>query len=316
MPSNLITNISAAVGAGASIDIIPPAGQEYLVTDFFSQHAFVANAPDLQVGIYDGANNCISLIDPTTDPGKRTRQYQFYITHDNYLRLTNTGAAGANLGFTGERVRSGLTRTDIVAIGAGLGVEIIPAAGETLLVTEIGVTTWTAGPADINPDVSVGLTDGTLINSIILDPTMVRGQDKQLQIYINMPIHLYVIDTSGGGNNFAYSARRVPVACRSAVLDVVGSATWDIRPAAGEEVVVTELAAETWAGAAPNGYPDIIVSLMVGANLSDITKAGAASLRWNSDCILKIDHDHWIRVTENSAANNEVGYSAYLQRGY
>ena len=317
MPSNLITNISAAVGAGASIDVRPPVGQEWLVTDFFSDALFVTDVPDLQVSLYDGASACISLRDPTLDPGKRTRQYQFYLTRDNYLRITNTAGVGANVGFTGERVRAGLTVADKVTIGAGAAVDIQPPVGQTWKLTEFGAVAWTVPASDINPNVEIGLTDGTLIASRIVLPTMVRGQDKQPEIYINNTVYLHVFSTPG--TDFAYCGRRVPETCISSVVDVVGSATLDIRPTAGQEWVITEIAAETWNGAgAPNDYPDIQVSLIVGADLSNIMEPGsvATSLRWNSDCRIKIDHDHWIRITEISGGNNEVGVSGYIQREY
>jgi len=81
--------------------------------------------------------------------------------------------------------------------------------------------------------------------------------------------------------------------------------------------VITDLAAESWAGVAPNGYPDIDVAIRVGANNSDVLEAGAgASLLWNEEMELYIDTLHYLRITEVSTANNEVGISGYLKRSW
>lgn len=316
MPSNLITNVSLAVGAGGNVDVRPAVGQEWLVNDFASSAAFVTNVPDVQVSLYDGATACISLLDPTTNPGKRGRQYKFYLTRNLYMRITNTGGAGTNVGYFGELVTPGLTRSAIVAIGAATGVEIQPPVGETWVITEIGSDTWTAGPADINPDVQLGITDGTLVASRITLETMVRGQDKQLEIYIDNDVYLYAY--SGTGCNFAYCGRRVPPTCISSVQDVAGSGNLDIQPPADQQWVITEFAAETWGGGgAPNDYPDIAVALRTTGN-SNVMEAGsvATSLRWNSEMKLKIDNGHFLRIAETSTANNEVGVSGYLERSF
>lgn len=316
MPSNLITNISLAVGAGGNVDIQPAVGIEWLVTDFSSSAAFVTNVPDLQVSLYDGASACISLLDPTTDPGKRGRQYKFYLTNTVYMRITNTGGAGTNVGYFGEIVRAGLTRSGVVTIGVGATVVIQPPVNETWVITEWGTTTWTAGPADINPDVQIGLTDGVLVASLMILETMVRGQDKQPEIYINNDVYLNV--TSTGGCDFAYCGRRVPPTCVSSVEDVAGSASLDIQPPVDQQWVITEIGAETWGGAgAPADYPDIAVALRTTGN-SNVMEAGsvATSLRWNSEMRLKIDNTHFLRITETSTANNEVCVSGYLERSF
>jgi len=315
MPTTLITDMAAAVAGGGTVDIQPAAGVEYLITDIGSDVAFVAAVPDVQVAIRDGVlADAILWIDPTTTPNKRAqRQLRLYVTNTNYCRLTNTAAGAANVSYFGEQVRAGLTRSDLVTIGVGATVEIQPPAGEVWHITEIANSVWSA----IYPDINLLVTDGTLVASIILDATMVRGQEKPLDLYIDNTTYLAVTDIGGAGCVFGYSGRLVPVECISSVQDVAGSATLDIIPTANQEWVITEISAETWAGVAPNGYPDITVSLMVGANLSDVLEAGAgASLGWNKELKLHIDTTHYLRITEISTANNEVGVLGYLKRSW
>jgi hypothetical protein len=315
----LVTNMQAAVGAGGTHDVIPPAGQEYLIRDVANDVAFVANVPDIQVALRDGVHlNAIILIDPTTSPGRRTRQLELYLTHAMYMRLTNTGAGAGNLSWIGERVRAGLSISNIVTIGVGATVNIQPPAGQTWRITEWGASAFT-GAGDINPNVIIGITDGTLVASMIVQPTMVRGQDKEYDFIIDHDVYLRVTDNSGAGIDFGYSGRREPYTCISSVQDVAGSGNLDIIPPAGQEWVITEIAAETWGGAgAPNDYPDIGVSVRVGANLSDVLEAGsvATSLRWNQRLFIPIDNTHYLRIVETSTANNEVGVLGFLRRGY
>lgn len=315
MASNIISNISAAVGAGAVATVRPPVGEGWLVSDFGSDLAFVTGVPDLQVQLTDGATTGIILLDPTTDPGKRTRQLKLYITNALYMTITNKGAGGANISFVGEKVNANNIRSGTVTIGAASAVVIQPPANETWQITEWGANPFTVA-GNINPACEVGLTDGVLVASRIIRPTMARAQDKQPNIIIDNDVYLNVYSTPG--IEFYYSAIRIPNTCISSVTDVVGAATLDIIPPVGDEWVITEIGAETWAGAgAPADLPNIIVAMRVGANNSEIIENGALlSARWNSDAILKIDNTHFLRVTENSAGNNEVCISGFLQRSY
>jgi hypothetical protein len=315
----LITNMQAAVGAGGTHDVIPPAGQEWLIRDVANDVAFVANVPDMMVALRDGIHaDAYLFIHPAFDPGRRQRQLELYLTNAVYMRLTNTGGVAGNLSWIGERVTAGLSINNIVTVGAIATVNIQPPAGQTWRITEWGASAFT-GIGDINPYVDIGITDGTLVASRIVHPNMMRGQDKAYDWIIDNATYLNVTDIGGGGVDFGYSGRREPYACISNVQDVAGGGTLDIQPPAGQEWVVTEIAAETWGGAgAPNNYPDIGVSIRVGANNSDILEAGsvATSLRWNQRLFLPIDNTHWLRITEVSGGNNEVGFLGFLRRSY
>lgn len=307
--------MQAAVAGAGNVDVTPPAGQAYLIKDIGSDVVFVTSVPDIQVAIRDAVlADAIIQVDPTTDPGKRTRQLELYISPANFMRITNTAVGAANLSWYGERVDPNIVRSDLLTIAAGLTVDIQPPPGETWRVTEIGASTFTVA-GDINPDVSVGVTDGTLVASLILDPTMVRGQDKPLDLYINSTDYLIVTDTSGAGIVVGFSAVRVQETAISSIQDVAGSGTLDIRPPATQEWCITEIAAETWVGIAPDGYPQITVSMIVGANLSDILEP-LPSVRWNSKMELLIDYTHYLRIVEGSAGNNEVGILGYLKREF
>jgi hypothetical protein len=314
MGSNIITGISAAVGAAASITVQPPVGEAWVLNDFSSDTAFVSAVPDLQVSLTNGATAGIILMDPTTDPGKRTRQTKLYITNAMYASIKNTAGGNANIGWFGEKVNVNNVRTGTLHIGATSFGTIRPPAGETWIITEWGTTPFTVA-GDINPAVQIGLTNGTLVASRFILPTESRAQDKQSNIIINHDVYLNLYATPAV--EFYYSAIRIPQTCISSVQDVVGSANLDIIPPAGDEYAITDVGAETWAGGGvPADYPDINVFLRTSVN-SELLVAGAgASARWNTESVLKIDTTHFLRIVEVSTANNEVCVSGYLQRSY
>lgn len=319
MPSMLVSNMQAAVAGAGNVDVQPAAGQAYLIREVGSDVVFVTNVPDIQTSIRDAVlADAIVQVDPTTDPGKRTRPLELYITNGNYLRITNTAVGAANLSWFGERVDPNMVITDIQAIGAGATVNIQPPAGQTWRLTEIGSDSWT-GAGDINPNLTIGITDGTLVASILLQPTMLRGQDKRLDLIINNTLYLAVTDTGAAGCVVGYSGIIVPLTSIGSIQDVAGAAVLDILPPATAEWVLTEFAAEQWGGAgAPNDYPDISVSMIVGANLSEVLEAGsvATSLGWNRELKLHIDNTHYVRITNVNVAANEVGVLGFLRRQY
>lgn len=315
MPTTLVSNMQAAVGAGATHDVQPPAGHEYLITEIGGDAAFVGAVPDVQLAIRDAVlADAIVWIDPTTTPNCRGHKLELYLTNGNYMRLTNTAAGANNLSWFGKEVKPGNSRVDLQAIGAGASIDIQPPAGETWKITTLGSSTWNAAGY---PDVAVGLTDGVLQASMIVQATMLRGWNRNQGLIVDNAAYMRVTDISGAGIVFGYSGLRIPQTCISSVTDVAGGATLDIIPPANQEWVITDIGAETWAGVAPNGYPNILVSMIVGANLSDILEAGAgASLHWNEEMELYIDTTHYLRITEISAGNNEVSVLGYLKRSW
>lgn len=317
MPSMLVSDLQAGVGAGGNVDVQPPPGQEWAIYEVGNDEPFVGNVPDVEIALRDGVlNDAILIFDPAVDASRRYRRFEFYITNSDFLRITNTGGAGANISWFGERVTAGLTVTDIRTIGAGATIYIQPPAGQTWRICCFGASVWTAA-GDRNPNVSIGVTDGTLVASNIIVPTMNRAQDKRLDWIIDNNIYLSVTDQSAGGLDFGFIGRIVPLVSIGGVQDVAGLGTLDVQPPLGQEWVISELAAETWAGGgAPGNTPDVDVSLVVGANESDILPAGAPSALWGRELILHVDNAHYLRFTDVSGANNEVGYLGYLKRSY
>lgn len=326
--SNVISNIIPNVGALAVEDVIPPPGVGWLVTDFSNDHPFIGTilCPDLEVSLTDGLGTAgIVLLDPALDlTGRRTRQLKLYVTNALYFTITNTSAIGANLGYFGERVPAGNIRSGHFTVGVGAQVAFGAPPNETWCITEYGASAWTVLPAlDINPNCDLGLTTaaGGLVDNRITQSLQARAQDKQPNIIIDELLLLTVFSTPG--IEFYFSAIRIPEGSIGSIADVDGTGGVnfvDIRPPDGEEWVITEIGAELWAGAGfPADLPDVIVALRTdaGPDESTIMEDGALlSARWNTDAILKINHNIYLRITDNSGAFNEVCVSGYLQRVY
>lgn len=318
MPSMLVSNVSVQVLAAATLDLQPPAGQGWLLREFMSDVAFVGNQADLAVGIIDApvVHTLANIIqDPTNRADKGLRPKEIYITNADHIQFTNTGA-NAYIGYTGERVDPNLIITDMVTCPTGgLGyVDIQPPAGQTWRITEFGAELYDAGTD--NPEVTVGIIDGTLVASVIVEERCDRGWNKALDWIIDNNIYLRVTNSAAADVDIAYCGVLFPYTSIGSIQDVVGSATLDIQPPAGQQWVITEIAAETWTGVpGAADVPNITVSLYDGTNLSDVLEP-LASLAWNRKLHLHIDNATYLRITEESTANNEVGLLGYLQRSY
>ena len=321
MPSMLVSNISIQIAGAAALDLQPAAGQAWVLREFASDVVHVGFQPDIAVGILDApvVHTVANIIqDPTDRADKGGRPKEIYITNANHAQITNTGA-NAYIGYTGERVDPNKVITDMdTCPTAGLGyVDIIPPAGETWRITEFGADTYDAGTD--NPEVTVGIINaaGTLVASAIILEAADRGQNKALDWIIDSNIYLRVTNTTAAADvDIAWCGVRIAEASIGSVQDVVGSAVLDIQPPAGQEWVITEIAAQTWTGVpGPADVPNITVSLYDATNLSDILEP-VASQAWNRKLHIHIDNDTYLRITEESTANNEVGILGYLKRSY
>lgn len=316
MPTNFIGNIQAGVVGAATFNVQPPAGEAWKVVEIGSDVVFVGDVPDVSVAIIDGALAvCVVIIDPTTAVQKGARSKEILIDNGHYMQVTNTAAGAANISWCGVRVNNNTIRTNVVTVPNAGDYDIRPPLGEVWRLTEVGAETM--GAAN-HPDMTFFVTNGVLVASAIMDETHNLKWDKLLNWYVSNAIWVRATDLSGADNDLAFCAELVDVEHFGGVIDVVGSATLDIQPAAGQQAVITEISAQTWAGIAPVGSPDITVSFYDGVNLSDLMEAGSVSdsLLAFRTLNLMIDNAHYLRITEVSTANNEVGWLGYVFREF
>jgi hypothetical protein len=321
MSSNTITRMSAALGAGNTAEFDPGAGRAWEVNYVGSDAAFVAgglygSVPDVEIGLKKGAATCIICVDPTTDPGNRAGEHRFLVNHSVTLTVKNTAAGAANVSIIGQRINPLNVLSDIIAVGAGGSVAVDPGVGQGMLITEMGYSVWSAFPADVNPDMMVGFTDGTLIASIFWDYTQPCGHDQHLELYTRHECQLYVTDgLAGAGGDMGFCAERTANVI-SSITDVANGANLDIKPTDGIETLITGIAAEKWTGAAPAGFPNSSASIRVGANNSGLVKAGLSSEMWDSGIKARIDNTNYMRINNADAAFSEIAVLGVNLRQY
>jgi len=209
---------TAFVGAGNFIDIVPPLGQDWVITDVGSSiwlGAGAAGQPDITIELVSGLPGFgnAAILSQATDARGWNRQMEIYINNGNFLRLTNTGAA-ATVGWSGAIARrySPINPSQVISrvlvLGAGGNVDIQPPVGEEWVITDIGCSLFFGGapPADL-PNVLVSLTDGALF-SIAQQRTENKGWLDGMAYYLTNTNYMNLFDSGGAGCNVCVSGHR------------------------------------------------------------------------------------------------------------
>jgi hypothetical protein len=90
------------------------------------------------------------------------------------------------------------------------------------------------------------------------------------------------------------------------VQSTAGGATMSYQPASGEHVLITEYGSTQWTGgAAPDGYPNLQVSLGSG----NIVPSGATLLQWERTLRVFVDNSAILYVKNLSSINAQVAIS-------
>ena len=209
---------TAFVAAGNFFDIVPPLGQDWVITDVGSSLWLGAGAvglPDLNVELVTGlpgAGNA-ALLMQATDARGWNRQLEIYVNNGNFLRLTNTGI-DATVGWSGAIAKqySPLHVSQVISrvavLGAGGNVDIRPPVGEEWLITDIGCSVFVGGapPADL-PNVLVTYNnDGPPpIFSIAQQGTENKGWLNGMAYYLTNANYMNLLDAGGAGCNVCVS---------------------------------------------------------------------------------------------------------------
>lgn len=323
---NVNTDIQV-VGALANYDVQPPLGQDWEVTDIGSS-AWVGvppnTIPQVDVGLYDGALGPAHFI-RSTDVRGWYRPQHFWIDNNNYLRLTNPGGAGANISFSTKLIRNygaglSIVKSDLQTLAAGIAHDVQPPAGEDWAIHDIGSTDWLgAAPAGL-PNVTVALTDGVLV-ATVLSPVNTRLWEAEMALYATNTNYVRITNNAGGAATVAFSAELLrsfgagTTIVRTDLLNCGIGASVDFIPPAGEEWKVSAIAAGTWIGVAPLAFPEITAHIFDGANASEVLD----STSWKSNGHkqdFEIDHTDYMRITNLDVAAQDVGISAILTKHY
>jgi len=311
------------VGAAGNLDILPPVGFNYEITEIGSSVwvGVPPNAvPQVNVGLFDGVLGPSWFLQSTDIRGWNRRQ-SLHIDNTNYLRLNNPGGAGANISYAGHVIRAygaGATRviSDLQTIGAGANMDVLPPAGNEYMVCDVGASIWIGGaPANL-PDCTVSIFDG--VNAAqFMQGADARGWGKPLELYFNPANYLRLTNTNAAANVLAISGvisrihGAAPTMVRSDVQVVPVAAVVDFIPAQGEEWRVTDIAADTWVGVAPAALPNVTAQIFDGVIASNVI-IPTDNKGWLDPIEILIDQTNYLRLA--AAAAVVVGISAVVSR--
>ena len=218
--------------------------------------------------------------------------------------------------------------TDIVTIDSLDNYDLIPPVGQDLEVTDIGASIIAgAGLAGV-PQVLVGVFDGVaglaanFRRSSAAAPS-IRGWDKPPKWFINptnylrinnpdvaLPVNVaisYKIAADYGPNGVSKVI--------SDVLDMDAGDVWEVRPPAGQDWNIRDIATSRWSAGA-GGLPNVTVELTDGVSFATIA-IGTENFGWHSFDI-HINHDVWLRLTNPAAGalTATVGFSGIISKDY
>jgi hypothetical protein len=326
MPSNIISQIFPAVpavGIGATVTFDPGVGKACVIKCVGSDQAFVTSGAnpflvsDVEIGLTDGVDSIILNINPVTEVTTRYKKMYIPISHEMQLTLKNTSGAPANISIFGEYINYFNFIGDIVTIPGGGSIAVDP-GNIDYAIRAIGSDVWTAGPADINPDVQVGFQNAaaTLIASIFWDPTQTCGHDY-VDIDIGIRHDCQLLFTGAPGVKVGYVGQKASGRVISFITDVATGIDLPVRPPVNEEWRIRHFAAEKWGVVGPPvDTPNITVSLKSGANLSNILEAGLIDegFFWNPN--VDIDFNNYLNINNADAADNEIAVIGYATRQF
>jgi hypothetical protein len=210
--------------------------------------------------------------------------------------------------------------SDVVLVGAGANQDIQPPATQDWEVTAIGSSVWVGVQPFQVPQVTVSLFDGTNIAQIMRS-TDVRGWYRRQKLHINNTNYLRLNNPGGAGANISWSARltRFFGAGSSNVisdLQVLGAAaTFDVRPVAGIDWLITDVGSANWLGAAPAGVPNIDLDLTDGTFTAQILDPASGRL-WEAELELFSSRLNYLNIANVAAVQAVVCFVGVIYRSY
>jgi hypothetical protein len=314
MASTLSNGVTAAVAGGGTLDIQPAVGAAYCIKEIVSDQAQVGGVPDVSYAFRDGAlADADIVIDPTTEVMKGNRAKRIYISNTVYLRVTNTAAGAAVIGWLGEQVRADNVRTRIVTAPNGGTVNVQPPAGEVWEVTEIGAET---ANATNEPDLIITLATALVAGSVLATGARDPVWDSGLGWILTNTVFLTLAPIGAADNDIGLSIIRVDKEGFCAAAAIGAAATVAIQPPEGVEAVVTGVGGSVLAGVAPAGGPDLTLQMTDGVTPATIANAGsvADSLIKNRAFELEIDNTIYLQVVDTGGAGMNFAYCGYIRR--
>lgn len=209
--------------------------------------------------------------------------------------------------------------TDIQVIAAGANFDVQPAAGFEWELMEVGSSVWVGVPPNAVPQVQVGIFNGVIGPAWVLRSTDTRGWNRIQKLHLSNANYVRLNNPGGAGANVSFVAKVArafgtgAVMTRTQLATVAAAANFDIQPAAGFEYHIEDAGSSLWIGAAPNGLPDMTLSIFDGVTAAMLMR-GADVRGWNKNLDLLINNANYLRLTNTNAAQAVLGVSGKVAR--
>jgi hypothetical protein len=212
--------------------------------------------------------------------------------------------------------------SDIQTVAALGNYDARPPVGTEWEVTDFGSSAWVGVAPAAVPEINVGIYDGVLGPSWILQSTDIRGWYRRQRLFINNANYLRLNNPNGGAaRNLSFSAKvaRIfgtnPTVVITDLQNVGAGANWDIQPAAGVEYEITDVGASVWVGGAPFNQPDMTVSIYNGA-IAAAVMLGAEARGWGKPLSIHINNTDYLRLTNTNVGANVLSVVGKISRIY
>ena len=230
-PPEVITdmmNLAVTGAAGDFVDVRPPAGEEWVITDIGAElwtfPATPQTVPEVEVDLVQagpGGVLALARMLRSTDVRGWLHAMPFYLSNSVWLRITNPNAATNTVCWSGVKLQtyaSGLPTvmsqvlTDVLA-GGGI-LEARPASNdEEWLVTAFGSSAWLGGAPIALPDLNLELVNvgPPALTSLLAENVDFAHQLSPSDLPISRANYLRMTDTSLGPNDMGFSAIRTRI---------------------------------------------------------------------------------------------------------
>lgn len=211
--------------------------------------------------------------------------------------------------------------TDVRAILTGANEDFQPAAGVEWEIQAIGCSVWVGAPPNAVPQLNVGIFDGALGPSWLMRSVDLRGWSRDLKLAINNDYYLRVQNPGGATVNASISGVQMRAFAPGAsilvteIQTVLAAASYDFQPPVGEEQLVYDVGSSMWIGAAPNGLPDVTVSITDGTLFAAVL-TGANARGWNKTLALYLNRTNYLRVTNTNAGPADIAIVGIVARRF
>ena len=220
-----IVNLAITGAPGDFVDVRPPPGEEWVITDIGAElwaGVPAASVPEVEVDLVQagpGGVLALARMLRSTDIRGWLHAMAFYLSNDVWLRITNPNAATNCVCWSGTKLQTyasgqpnvmSQVLTDVLA-GGGI-LEARPASNdEEWLVTAFGSSAWFAGlgaPNDV-PDLNLELVSvAPALTSLLAQNTDFAHQLSPLDLPISRANYMRMTDTSLVANDMGFSAIR------------------------------------------------------------------------------------------------------------